>query len=278
MTLTPLHRPRLFIGSSTEGLQVAKALQVGLDHSAEVALWSQGVFGLSQGNLEELVRASREFEFAALVLTPDDLLERRGQAGNSPRDNVIFELGLFMGALGRDRTFIVYCRDEALQLPSDLAGVTAATFGRRSDGNMRAAVGVACTLIEDAIEKVLTSSYPKLKLLVRHEGGEKYRLVIECMNDSPFECQYMYKLQNNHVVSGIPLEWLTIAPTAQRRRFNSSDELKRPGAENLLLKFSYRDVFDPARPRMVKETVVTQTYSGVGSEFTLVGEEIVERQ
>jgi hypothetical protein len=144
-------KPRLFIGSSSEGLPVAKALQVGLDHSAEVTIWSQGVFGLSHGTLEDLVRASRRFDYAILVLTQDDLTQKRGSLGNSPRDNVIFELGLFMGALGRDRSFIVYSRDADLALPSDLAGVTAATYGARSDGNLRAALGAACTEIEDAI-------------------------------------------------------------------------------------------------------------------------------
>lgn len=144
-------RPRVFIGSSTEGLSVAKALQYGLDHSAEVTIWHQGVFGLSQGTLEDLVRTSRQYDFAVLVLTPDDLTVKRKALGNAPRDNVIFELGLFMGALDRERTFIVHSRDEPLELPSDLAGVTAARYGRRSDNNMRAALGPACMMIEESI-------------------------------------------------------------------------------------------------------------------------------
>ncbi len=54
---------------------------------------------------------------------------------NSPRDNVLFELGLFMGALGREHTFIVHCHDEQLDLPSDLAGVAVERFGRRRDSD-----------------------------------------------------------------------------------------------------------------------------------------------
>ena len=41
-------RPSVFIGSSSEGEQIAKTLQVLLDHSCEVTIWSQGVFGLSK--------------------------------------------------------------------------------------------------------------------------------------------------------------------------------------------------------------------------------------
>ncbi|MBI1851507.1 MAG: nucleotide-binding protein, partial [Planctomycetes bacterium] len=71
-----------------------------------------------------------------------------------PRDNVIFELGLFMGKLGRFRTFLVYNEDEDIKIPSDLAGVTHATFRRReTDRNIRAQVSPACTKIEDAIRQ-----------------------------------------------------------------------------------------------------------------------------
>jgi len=149
--------PSMFIGSSTEGLPVAEQIQLGLEHSVECTIWSQGVFGLSTGSLESLVTASRHYDFATLVLTPDDLVHKRGKTGSSPRDNVIFELGLFMGALGRERTFIVYCRNESLDLPSDLAGITPATYAKRSDGNLQAALGPVCTLLKHAIQKTLSS-------------------------------------------------------------------------------------------------------------------------
>jgi predicted nucleotide-binding protein len=71
------------------------------------------------------------------------------------RDNVIFELGFFMGALGPERTFIVYSRDNSPTLPSDLAGVTVATFAERQDGNIDAAVGPASIQIKQAIEGIL---------------------------------------------------------------------------------------------------------------------------
>jgi hypothetical protein len=85
-------RPSMFVGSSTEGLKIAKALQVLLDHVCEVTIWSHGVFGLSQGTLESLVNALEEYDFAVLVLTADDLVTSRDAEFVAPRDNVLFEL------------------------------------------------------------------------------------------------------------------------------------------------------------------------------------------
>lgn len=146
----PMDRPLLFVGSSTEGLKYAQALQLNLDHALEVVLWSQGVFGLSDGTLEALVQKLETIDFAALVLTPDDLIDSRGSESHTPRDNVLLELGMCIGALGRKRTFIVFDRSKSLKLPSDLAGITTATFQPHSDGNLQAALGAACTQIEQS--------------------------------------------------------------------------------------------------------------------------------
>lgn len=147
-------RPPVFIGSSREGHDIAEALQLGLDYVAECKPWSQGVFELSKGTLESLIKQTRSSKFAILVLTPDDMSTKRSRTVTLPRDNVLFELGLFMGALGPERTFIVHCRDEPVELPSDLAGVTTATFARHSDGNLQAALGPVCTLIKRAIKTI----------------------------------------------------------------------------------------------------------------------------
>ncbi|MEM9997197.1 MAG: TIR domain-containing protein [Bacteroidota bacterium] len=147
-------RPSMFIGSSSEGHRVAQHIQVLLDPICEVELWSQGVFGLSQGTLESLVLALGRFDFATLVLTADDLSVSRGTERPVARDNVIFELGLFIGALGRDRTFMIFNRADPPALPSDLAGITAATYEPHASGNLEAALGAACTRIQRAVERL----------------------------------------------------------------------------------------------------------------------------
>ena len=147
-------RPEVFVGSSREGLPVARCIQTHLSDIALVSLWNAGVFGLGEGTLEGLVRAVDRFDFAALVLTPDDLTVARDTMASSPRDNVMFELGLFIGRLGRNRAFAV-CSDEPnLRLPSDLAGVVVARFNQgdaRKD--LLAALGPACFLLRTSIEK-----------------------------------------------------------------------------------------------------------------------------
>jgi predicted nucleotide-binding protein len=138
--------PKVFIGCSVEGLAPAKIIQLNLSHSAKTEIWSQGVFGLSSGTLESLTNKANDYDYAILVLTPDDIVVKRGETQMSARDNVLFELGLFMGALGRHKTFIV--AEETVKLPSDLAGITPATYSMEGQENIVSALGPVCTKIE----------------------------------------------------------------------------------------------------------------------------------
>ena len=142
-------KPKVFIGCSVEGLNIAKIIQMQLEYSIESTIWHQGVFGLSFGTLETLVAKTKEFDYAVLVLTPDDLLIKRGEQSMAARDNVMFELGLFMGSLGRTKTFIVCNKN--VSLPTDLAGITPAIFEENSD-NLVSALGPICTKLEIAMD------------------------------------------------------------------------------------------------------------------------------
>ena len=147
-------RPTVFIGSSSEGHKIAEIIQIELDNTCEVTIWSQGIFELSQGTLESLMLALDKFDFAILILTPDDMIISRSTSIKSPRDNILFELGLFIGRLGRDRAFILYDRTKEIKIPTDLAGITAATFQEHSDGNLQAALGASCSQINNIIKKI----------------------------------------------------------------------------------------------------------------------------
>jgi hypothetical protein len=146
-------RPSVFIGSSSEGHGIAEAIQLNLDRACEVVIWSQGIFGLGGGTLETLVDKADEFDFAILVVTPDDMTRSRGKDQASPRDNVLLELGLFIGKIGRNRTFIVFDRTAKIKMPSDLAGVTLADYQPHSSGNLQPALGAASTKIKSAIQE-----------------------------------------------------------------------------------------------------------------------------
>jgi len=149
-------KPKVFIGSAVEALDVAYAVQQNLEHSAEPTVWDQGVFNLSRSAAESLVEILQHMDFGVFIFTPDDVVKIRGEENKATRDNVIFELGLFVGALGRDRSFIFMPRQqEDLHLPTDLIGFTPATYdAERSDRNFRAATGPACQNVREAISSL----------------------------------------------------------------------------------------------------------------------------
>jgi predicted nucleotide-binding protein len=147
--------PAVFIGSSSEGKDVAEYLQAALDPYCEASVWDQGVFGLSESGLDALVAESQRVDFAVLVLTPDDVTIKRDHEHPSARDNVIFEAGLFAGALGPLRTLLVHAKDLELDLPSDLNGITTCTFrSQRTDQNKLAAVNPAALRIREVMKQL----------------------------------------------------------------------------------------------------------------------------
>lgn len=145
-------RPSMFVGSSSEGLEFARAVRALLAGDVEVTLWNEGFFQLGSTFIETLVNSLPRFDFAVLVLTPDDLVVSRSSEVLGPRDNVVFELGLFMGRLGRSRTFLLHQSGAGIKIPTDLAGVTTATYEwPREDGSHGSAVGAACDSIRNVV-------------------------------------------------------------------------------------------------------------------------------
>lgn len=173
-----MKKPTVFIGSSSEGKTIAQCVRQQLKGDAVVTIWYEGVFGLGKGTLESLYEdAIDRFDFAVLVLTPDDMVKSRKSMSQAPRDNVLLECGLFIGRLGRDRTFMVFDSDKKIKLPSDLAGVTLASYsGSRDDQNLIAAVGEACDLILDAIRVKGSIEYARLSKIDVGSGRLIYLL------------------------------------------------------------------------------------------------------
>jgi hypothetical protein len=153
-----------------------------------------------------LVEACKKFDFAVLVLSPDDLITKRGSVRPAARDNVLFEAGLFMGSLGQERTFLVYCRDDNIDLPSDLAGITIATYRRRKDGNMRAGISSVAVKIREAINKVQKKA-EQPRPTITSLTTDTMKTVESYAKDSYF-CKYICDLLESVVggISGIGLE------------------------------------------------------------------------
>jgi CRP/FNR family transcriptional regulator, cyclic AMP receptor protein len=145
----PNEKPILFIGSSSEQLPFAEAFarRVPPDLAA-VTVWNKGVFGASRFPIEDLEAQIRAADFALLVAGGDDEVRSRGTVSSAPRDNVIFELGLFMGALSRERTFILTPRGMAIKLPTDLLGITHLRFDPAAADHSAGVQGAVAELAE----------------------------------------------------------------------------------------------------------------------------------
>src|SRR5881392_934123 len=106
-------KPRIFLGSSGQQEKLLQALTRGLQDIADVDPWTT-VFNPGVSTLDRLVELTRDVDFAAFVFAQDDWTSNRSddtaQAQASPRDNVVFEAGLFGGALGMRRTFILHAK------------------------------------------------------------------------------------------------------------------------------------------------------------------------
>jgi hypothetical protein len=122
-----VNKPRIFLGSSGKQAKLLEAIMLGLEDVAEVEPWMT-TFNPGRSTLERLVELSQEVDFAAFVFAQDDWTSTDGSdAGQaSPRDNVVFEAGLFGGALGMRRTFILHANDS--KLPTDLLGLTSVRY------------------------------------------------------------------------------------------------------------------------------------------------------
>jgi hypothetical protein len=151
-------KPRAFVGSSKEGRKHAIALQALLSEKMEVTVWDQGVFDPSTYTMDALIEEAHRSAFAILIFSPDDEVVIRGQEAIAARDNVVFEMGLFVGILGRKRVFAVVPADVGpFRVPTDLLGLSLATYGKRADGNLKAALGPASDDILNAASKILAN-------------------------------------------------------------------------------------------------------------------------
>lgn len=189
--------PRVFIGSSNEAIGVANALQAFLEDKSnypaggaatgvpEVRVWKDaGIFPVAETVKEALVKATLEYDFAVMIFSGEDTITVRKIKTPVPRDNVVFEAGLFAGALGFNRLFIVTPGTD-VRIPSDLAGFTHTTYFQNSDGSFDvsaagaeivAAIGTHGVMWHDNIEPKLRNLVADARAAynVRHEMFHHY--------------------------------------------------------------------------------------------------------
>jgi hypothetical protein len=127
-----MDKPRIFLGSSAAQTKLVQSLTRGLEDVARVEPWT-ATFNPGTTTLGRLLELTREVDFAAFVFARDDWTIKGAAAAaseggqGSPRDNVVFEAGLFGGVLGMQRTFILHA--SGAKLPTDLLGLTCIRYG-----------------------------------------------------------------------------------------------------------------------------------------------------
>jgi hypothetical protein len=164
---------RVFIGSSSESLNVANAIKRGLGNDIECTVWTDSFFRLSSSTIDDLSAGVDKFDAGIFVFGDDDMLLSRGVDFLAPRDNVLFEHGLFCGRLGPKRTFVVRPQDRTLKWLSDLDGFAPAKYNEvLAKSNADKAVEEACEQILSEMRRMV----PRPGIFVhgewRHLGDE----------------------------------------------------------------------------------------------------------
>lgn len=145
-------KTRVFIISSAESLPIAREIESAFEYDGfETKLWNEGVFKISNYTIQSLEDEVDRSDFCIAIAHPEDRTVSRGAEWPSARDNVIFELGLFMGRLGRERAILMESRDDKVKLPSDLTGLTTVCYRYIPGAEAESFMGPACNAVRKHI-------------------------------------------------------------------------------------------------------------------------------
>ncbi len=144
---------KIFIGSSTEGIDIARKIKAALKYDAHVDTWADGLFDRpGQAYIEVLENMLSVYEFGIFVFTPDDKIFSRGKISQMPRDNVIFEYGMFLGKHTRKKAFFIVPRGVDIKIMTDVLGITSLDYDP-TNTNVQSAVSDACDQIRTVINE-----------------------------------------------------------------------------------------------------------------------------
>jgi len=154
-TIRPCNeRPKVFIICAVEALRVAQAIQFHFEHDeADFKIWSDQVFKASQYPIEALQEVLDESDFSIAIASPEDLVTVRNETATQPRDNVLVELGMSLGRLGRRRSMLLVPRKSEVKLPTDFKGLTPIQYDDGDLKDLSQLVGPACFQIRNVIEE-----------------------------------------------------------------------------------------------------------------------------
>jgi len=155
-------KPRIFVGYSKDYVCIAESVKRHLSNDFDVNLWTDPhIFIPSENIFSALIEETKKSDFAILIFSPDDKIKIKGEEKKIPRDNVVFEYGLFLGALGQRR--VVHLRPAEknidLRIPTDLGGVLYETY----DINLPEATSNGSNLLNKFAENATRDASEKIR-------------------------------------------------------------------------------------------------------------------
>lgn len=255
--------PTVFIASSAEASQVAEAVHIKLSSEMRVKNW-ENAFDLSSVTITKLIEKTKTVDYAVFVFHTDDKIFIREKEYSSTRDNVVLELGMFIGALGLERCFILVPKSAELifRLPTDLAGVTASYYDN-NEPNMVDAVTASCASVKLSIRgqeaaKAKTENTSEAAILRQQLNSAQSELWMK-----NYEVQSL-TTQAQTIKKTIELLFFSIAKRATPAEINSWEE----GARDSQLK----DVkIAPDNVYFVDKDVIIPQLYGAQSVSVIVG-------
>ena len=158
-------KPKIFIGSSKAGIAIAQKIKSHLSLIGDCFIWNEtNVWELNRSTFENLLRIVSYFDFGVFVASADDLTLTNNEIVIEPRDNVILEMALFCGAMGRDKSFLLV--EDGIKLPSDFNGIYMPRFKNIDDSSIKTACDEYANKIEEHYRLGHLSLYPTTALAI----------------------------------------------------------------------------------------------------------------
>ncbi len=158
-------KPKIFIGSSKAGYSIAEKVKINLSDIADCFLWQDPeVWETNRSTFDNLIRMSNYFDFGIFVATGDDLTMTNDKLVIEPRDNVILEMALFLGAMGHNKSFLLV--EEGVKLPSDFNGIFMPRFDKTKDDSILVACSEYKAKITEHYQLGYLSLYPTTALAI----------------------------------------------------------------------------------------------------------------
>lgn len=187
-------KPRVFIGSDSESRPLVNSLSKHLAQVADVVKWWESYsFKPTYSTLASLQFAAREHDFGVFVFSPTDVRKSRGTTSMVPRDNVIFEMGLFLGTLGPDRTFGLTVngksKNKPISLPSDLAGINFPRIDNAKSTSHKKSIAVASELLGGRIAQLgfFNNRLPVIREYEFNTSKRQFEIVLDGMELQKWE-------------------------------------------------------------------------------------------